>query len=107
MTIERKRIAASRPAVTTEAELYEVPAVTEIVAELSILNQDTSPVTFNVAHTDVTGAAAGEDWIAFNEPLAASERRVIHLTMGPAETVRIQASVVDVVSFVLSGMIIT
>lgn len=107
MAIEYKRIAASRPAVTTEVELYEVPTLTELVVELSILNQHTGPIVFSVAHTDATGAATGEDWKAMDEPLAAKERRVIHLSMGPAETVRIKASVADVVSFILSGMVKT
>jgi hypothetical protein len=107
MAIEYKRIAASRPAVTTEAALYAVPAGTEVVGQLTVVNQNTSPVTFRVAHTDVAGAATGEDWVAYDEPLEAKERRVLHLSMGPLETVRIQASVADVVSFVLDGMIKT
>lgn len=108
MTIAHKRIAASRPAVITEVELYEVPASTEIPsAKLTVVNQHTSAVTFSVAHTDATGAATGEDWVRSDVELESKGWRVIHLTMGPLETVRIKAGVVDVVSFVLDGLVKT
>jgi hypothetical protein len=103
--IAYKRIAASRPAATTEAELYAVPSDTEIVGNLTIVNQSTSAVTFNVAHTDASGAAAGEDWLAFEESLAAKARMVIPITAKNPETIRIQTDTVDVTSFHLSGMV--
>ena len=102
-----KRIAANRPASTAEAELYAVPAATEIVANLTIVNQSASAVTIQVAHTDAAGAATGEDWLAYDESLSAKSRLVIPIAAGPSETIRIQAGTVDVVSFLLSGMIKT
>lgn len=107
MTIEYKRLAAVRPANTTEAELYEAPAATEVIADLHIANQTANPVTFRVAHTDLDGAATSEDWLAYDETLEANERVVIHIVLGPAETVRIQAGTADAISFILSGMVKT
>lgn len=107
MAIEYKRLAAVRPANTTEAELYAVPALTECIAELSIANQGTTKVTFRVAHTDASGAATSEDWLAYDQPIEPNGRRVMHLTMGPAETVRIVAGTADQISFVLTGMLKT
>jgi hypothetical protein len=105
MAIEYKRLAASRPAVTTEAELYPVPASSEIIANLTIVNQSASSVDISVAHTDTVGVATGEDWLAFEEPLAAYSRLVIPITAKNPETIRIKVGTVDVVSFVLSGML--
>ena len=107
MGTQYQRLAANRPAATTEAELYAVPAGSEIIANLTIVNQSASSVTFRVAHTDASGAATGEDWLAYDETLAANSRLVIPITAGPSETIRIQAGTVDVVSFLLSGMIKT
>ena len=92
MATEYKRLAASRPAVTTEAELYAVPTSSEIIANLTIVNQSASSVTFRVAHTDAVGAATGEDWLAYDEPLAANSRLVIPITAKNPETIRIKAS---------------
>jgi hypothetical protein len=107
MTIEYGRIAASRPAATTEEELYAVPSNSEIIANLTICNQSSSSVDISAAHTDAAGAAAGEDWLAFEEPLAAYARLVIPITAKNPETIRIKAGTVDVVSFHLSGMLKT
>ena len=107
MAVEYKRLAASRPAVTTEAELYSVPANSEIIANLTIVNQSASAATFRVAHTDAAGAATGEDWLAYDESIAAHSRLVIPITAKNPETIRIQAGTVDVLSFVLAGMLKT
>lgn len=107
MTIEYKRLAAVRPANTTEAELYEAPAATEVVADLNIANQTANPVTFRVAHTDVDGAATSEDWLAYDEVLEGYSRVSMHIILGPAETIRVQAGTADAISFLLSGMVKT
>lgn len=107
MGVEYGRMAASRPSATTEAELYAVPSNSEIIANLTIVNQSASSVDISAAHTDASGAAAGEDWLAFEEPLAAYSRLVIPITAKNPETIRIKAGTVDAVSFVLSGMLKT
>lgn len=107
MPIEYKRLAALRPANTTEAELYAVPASSEIIASLTIVNQTASAATFRVAHTDASGAAASEDWLAYDEPIAAYERQVIPITAKNPETVRVVSGTADAVSFLLAGMLKT
>ena len=107
MSTEYKRLAALRPANTSEAELYAVPSSSEIIANLTIVNQSASGVTFKVAHTDASGAATGEDWLAYDETIAANSRLVIPITAKNPETVRVQAGTVDVLSFVLAGMLKT
>ena len=107
MATEYKRLAALRPASTSEAELYAVPSNSEIIANLTIVNQSAVAVTFRAAHTDAAGAATGEDWLAYDEPLAANSRLVIPITAKNPETIRVLAATVDVISFVLSGMLKT
>ena len=105
MAVEYKRLAALRPANTSEAELYAVPSNSEVIANLTIVNQTGSSATFRVAHTDAVGAAASEDWLAYDEPLAAYSRMVIPITAKNPETVRIQSGTADAISFLLAGML--
>ena len=107
MTIEYGRLAASAPSGTTEAELYAVPSGVEIVANLVINNITASSANFSVAHTDASGAATAEDWLAKTEPLAGYGRVTIPITAKNPETVRVQAGTADVLSFVLAGMLKT
>ena len=104
MAEEFGRLAALRPANTDEAELYEVPASTQINATLYICNQDTSSRSCYVAHTDADGAAADEDWILYNYSIDAGSAINISLALKAGEWVRIKASVADKVSFVLEGL---
>jgi hypothetical protein len=107
MPVAYKRIAATRPAVTTELELYAVPSNTEIIARLTIINQHTAAVNVSVAHTDAAGAATGEDWLLDTQSFVAGERQVLQITAGNPETIRVQASVADVVNFHLAGQVRT
>ena len=63
------RLAALRPADTNEAELYAVAADEYIVASLNICNQSASDISYSIAITDASGAAADEDWICFSFPI--------------------------------------
>jgi hypothetical protein len=100
-----KRLAALRPADTSEAELYASPASTETICKLFVCNQDTSNRTFSVAFTDASGAATGEDWLysGFNLP-ANFTHEISGISLAAAETIRVQASVADKISFVLTGL---
>jgi hypothetical protein len=104
MTIEYGRLAALRPADTNEAELYAPGSGEEIVANLTVVNQTAGGITFRVAHTDASGAAAGEDWLAYDEILAAKSRLVIPVSVKNPETVRIKSGLADELSFHLAGM---
>jgi hypothetical protein len=107
MTIEYKRLAASAPANTTEAELYAVPTSAEIIANLVITNITAVLSTFRVAHTDASGAAAAEDWLAYDENLAGTSRITIPITAKNPETIRIKTGTADALTFHLSGMLKT
>lgn len=104
MTIEYGRLAASAPAATTEAELYAVPSGAEIVANLTITNLTGTAATFGVAHTDASGAATAEDWLAKAENLAANSRLTIPIAAKNPETIRVETGTADALSFHLSGM---
>jgi len=104
MTIEYGRLAASAPAVTTEAELYAVPSGAEIIANLVITNITATLATFGVAHTDASGAATAEDWLAKGESLAGHSRITIPITAKNPETIRVEAGTADALTFHLAGM---
>ncbi len=100
------KLASSRPANTDEAELYAVPAATEINGVLRICNQDTQTRTCRVAHTTAghgAGAADGDDWLYYDLEVPASETKEISIHASATETIRIKASVADKISFGLSG----
>lgn len=102
----RCKLASSRPANIDEAELYAVPAATEIDAVLRICNQDSSARTYRVAHTtaghgDV--AADGDDWIAYDVTIEPGIPHEYSIHGNATETIRIKASVADKLSFHLSG----
>ena len=107
MATNYQRIAALRPTDANEAALYLVPASTQIVGILRICNQDTAQRNYRVAHCDATGSAAGEDWLAYDKPINASDTHEISINANAACEIRIKASVADKLSFHLSGMVIT
>ena len=103
-----KRLAALRPADTNEAELYEVPGSTEAVVTINICNQDSVSHTYDIALTDVDGAASGEDWIISNKPIDAFDtHQITGIAMAAGNTIRVVASIADKISFVAWGMEVT
>ncbi len=106
-TFTKSKIASLRPANTDEAQLYAVPASSEIDAVLRICNQDTSARTYRIAHTTAghgDNAADGDDWIYYDKSIPASETFEISIEAAATETIRVQASVADKISFVLEGV---
>lgn len=101
------RLAALRPANTNEAELYAVAAGEYVVATLFICNQSAVIRTYNVAITDASGAATGEDWIAYETELQPNLTHKIVIACGDGDTIRVQASIADLISFVLTGLKVT
>jgi len=100
-----EKLASSRPANTNEAELYAVPADSQIVATLYVCNQDSSTRQYRVALTDSAGAAGNDDWIIYDQDLLANiTHRVGPLSLTGGETIRIKASTANVISFVLTGL---
>jgi len=106
ITYTRGKLASSRPANTDEAQLYVVPASTEIDAVLRICNQDSSTRNYRVAHCTAAhgdAAADGDDFIAYDTDIEANTTHEISIHANATETVRIKASVADKISFVLEG----
>lgn len=103
-----QKIASLRPANTDEQQLYVVPADTEIVASLTICNQDSSARTYRVArcdagHGDV--AANGDDWKVYDKTISPYDTHEISVRAKDGETIRVKASASDKISFVLEGMV--
>ena len=106
ITNTRQKLASVRPANTNEAQLYAVPASTEIDGVLRICNQDSSSRTYRIAHTTAGHgdmAADGDDWIAYDTTINANSTHEYSIHALATETIRVQASVADKVSFHLSG----
>jgi hypothetical protein len=102
-----KRLAALRPANTDEVELYATASDEYIVATLLVCNQDSGVVTYGVAITDTVGAAAVEDWIAFETEVSANITHRIIIPIGDGNTIRVQVGDANKISFVLTGLKIT
>lgn len=106
-TFTKSKIVALRPSVTTEVQLYAVPAATEIDGVIRICNQDTTARTFKIAHTTAghgDNAALGPDWIYYDKSIPANETFELSVEAAATETIRVQASVADKISFVLEGV---
>lgn len=100
-----KRLAALRPANTSEAELYLVGTGKQAIANLTICNQDSTSHTFSIAQTDTSGAATGEDWIYSEHIIMANGTiQLTGLSMNDGESIRVKASIADKISFILSGL---
>ncbi len=100
------KLASLRPTNTDEAQLYAVPAATEINAVLRICNQDTQQRTCRVAHcTAAHGdvAADGDDFLYYDKVIPANDVLEVSIHALATETVRVKASVADKISFNLSG----
>jgi len=105
---EYKRLAALRPADTAEAELYAPASGEEAIVNVIICNQDASTRTYRLAHTDASGTATGEDWIVYDKEILAHEtHQITGISIKNPETLRCQASVADLISFVVSGLLIS
>jgi len=106
ITSTRQKLASLRPANTDEAQLYAVPASTQIDGVLRICNQDSEARTYRIAHTTAAhgdNAADGDDWIFYDTSIAANQTHELSIHANATETIRVKASVADKISFHLSG----
>lgn len=88
--------ASSRPAGIDEVALLLAGANEEYNGVLRVCNQDTMPRTYYVAHCAATGAASGDEWIAYATEIDAGEGpHEYSLHIGNEEEIRIKASVAD------------
>jgi hypothetical protein len=103
-----KRLGALRPASTAEAKLYGPASATSAVVTVTICNQSGVARTYRVALTNTDAAADSEDWLAYDTPIEANEtHQIAGLSLTNPETIRVAASVADLISFVASGMEVT
>ena len=101
-------LTALRPPNTDEAQLYSVPAGTEINAVLRIVNQSPSGATVRQAnvyhcpagHGDVAGDAKHRICYFIEVGRTPIE---ISIHAGPTETIRVKSLTAEEVSFHLSG----
>ena len=101
------RKGALSPTDTSETELYACPASTELLGGvLNITNRTSNTVTYRIAHTDASGAAADEDWSGGydTEIFGNDVHQIAGITMGPGETIRVRTDTPNSLSFVLTGM---
>ena len=106
ITNTRGKIAALCPADALEAQLYSVPAATELDGLLRIVNKDTVTQNYSVAHCNAgwgNTAASNSDWLVYNQAIAPNTMHEISIHAGPTETVRIKSSSAAKISFHLSG----
>ena len=102
------KLASLRPANTNEAELYAVPASTELIGKLTVCNQSAVDRTYRVAFTDTSGAATTDEWVRYDNPLLANTSHEIGpISLGAGNTIRVQSGTADAISFVLVGLLIT
>ena len=102
-TISYGRWASVRPANTNEAALLLAAASTEYNGVLRICNQDSSSRTYRIAHCAATGAASGDEWLAYDKEIAKNDAQEWSIHLGSAEEIRIKASIADKLSFHFSG----
>jgi len=103
------RLAAARPAALIEQDLYAL-VTGEVIGVIHVCNQNAAAQTFSIAVTDAAAgvAATGEDWIEYDTPIPANTTFKVTIEgMKATSTIRIIASVVDDISFVLMGLLIT
>ena len=95
---------ALRPANLLEQEFVLVPASHEYIGIVRVCNQSANPETFRLAHTDAAGAASGEDWDFYDTPIEVGETIDIIMEMAAGESLRVQVSTADVISFKYTGL---
>lgn len=96
-----------RPSILTEIELYAVLEDEELInGSVMVCNQDSVENKFYIALTDISGSAQNDDWIQFNTKVPAEDSVSVEgIALTAGQTIRIKASKIDVISFVLVGMI--
>jgi hypothetical protein len=98
-------IGTAQKATASEAEWILVPTGHAYIGVVRVCNTDPAAQTFRLAHTAATGAATTpEDWDCYDTPIEVGETIDITMEMAAAESLRIEASKADVISFKFTGM---
>ena len=102
-TITWGLLASARPSSTDEVALLTAGADEEYRGYVRVCNQDSSTRTYRLAHCAATGAASGDEWIAYDREIDANTTEEWSITLGNNEEIRIKPSVIDKISFVYEG----
>ena len=74
MATALKVLGQQKPAATTPADLYTVPALkSAVVSSLSVCNQAGTATTFRISVSVGGGATAAKDYLFYDHPLAPNE----------------------------------
>lgn len=106
LTNTRCKIASLCPSSTNEAQFYAVPASTEIDGVLRITNIGSESASYRIAHTTAghgDNAADADDWVVYNKIIVPTDTHEISIHANATETIRVKASVANIVVFHLSG----
>ena len=98
-------LAQSAPSITTETDLYTVPANTEtIVSSIFICNRDMADTTFRLSVAAGGGATANKDYLYYDHPLPGTLtfKVTAGITLAAGDVVRIYAGSASL-SFTLNG----
>ena len=110
MTITYQRLAAVRPSNTDERDLYALTTGELISGMIHVCNQDSEKRTYRVAVTDSGAgvAANGADFIRYDLILYPNLMHRIRVEgLNGTATIRIKASIANLISFVFFGAIKT
>jgi hypothetical protein len=99
------RLGALRPANTNEAKLYGPVTGKSAIVSVVICNQDTVDQTYKLALTNTDATADTEDWIAYDYNIGAnSSNDFTGICLTYPQTLRVQSSAADKISFVAYGL---
>lgn len=92
------------PAATTEADLYTVPASKVFTGYVTVCNRSTA-ASFRISVAATGGATSNEDYLAYDNAIAANESlNTKNITVGATGVIRVYASSANL-SFTLTGIL--
>lgn len=97
------------PSVTTETDLYAVPAATSAVcSSIAICNRGASNTTFRVSISESGGTTASKDYLYYDVTLAKNDTFIatIGITLSATDVIRVYAGSANL-SFQLFGSELT
>ena len=95
--------------ITTEADLYTVPASTStVISTIIVCNRSATPATFRISISLTGGATADKDYLYYDVAIGSNDTfaSTIGITLATTDKVRVYASTANL-SFSLFGQEIT
>lgn len=110
MPTNYKILGQSAPAVTTNVDLYTVPAATQtVVSTISVTNDTTAAATFRIFVRQAGAAAGAVNTLYQDAPLAANSTLMITsgLTLAATDVITVQTSTANAITFQAFGSEVT